>query len=171
MAQHYSTRAFFRQMPNVFLARYFAAREVLPDFDFTAMKETKVDALFDAWMALPAARVMQATPPVRIDYSSATYYLLGHAAELMLKAFLYKCGKKIGDLKKISHDLEKLASRARELGLPENVQLNQILHLADTYREKGFEYRTRKTKTIPSIDLLAEEFERLKSAVFEQVWE
>ena len=42
-------------MPNVFLARYFAAREVLPDFDFTAMKETKVDALFDAWMALPEA--------------------------------------------------------------------------------------------------------------------
>lgn len=55
MAQHYSTRAFFRQMPNAFLARYFAAREVLPDFDFTAMKETKVDVLFDAWMALSEA--------------------------------------------------------------------------------------------------------------------
>ena len=55
MAQHYSTRAFFRQMPNVSLARYFAVREVLPDLDFTAMKETKVDALFDAWMALPEA--------------------------------------------------------------------------------------------------------------------
>jgi len=80
-----------------------------------------------------AARVLQATPPVRINYSSTTYYLLGHAAELMLKAFLYKRGQKIGDLKKINHDLDKLASRARELGLPETVQLNQILHLADTY--------------------------------------
>lgn len=55
MTQHYSTRAFFRQMPNIFLARYFAAREVLPDFDFTAMTETKIDALFDAWMELAEA--------------------------------------------------------------------------------------------------------------------
>ena len=79
---------------------------------------------------LEAARVLQATPPIRIGYWSATYYLLGHAAELMLKAFLYKRGQKIDDLKKINHDLEKLVSRARELGLPEKVQLNQILDLS-----------------------------------------
>jgi hypothetical protein len=55
MAHHYSTRSFFRQMPNALLARYFAARDVLQDFDFTGMKETKVDSLFDAWMELPEA--------------------------------------------------------------------------------------------------------------------
>ena len=55
MTRHYSTRDFFRQMPNADLARYFTSREVLQDFDFTAMKETKVDALFDAWMVLPEA--------------------------------------------------------------------------------------------------------------------
>lgn len=46
MPTHYSTRDFPRQMPNAYLARYFASREVLQDFDFKAMKETKVDALF-----------------------------------------------------------------------------------------------------------------------------
>lgn len=55
MTRHYSTRDFFRQMPNTYLARYFASREVLQGFDFAAIKETKIDALFDAWMALPEA--------------------------------------------------------------------------------------------------------------------
>lgn len=120
---------------------------------------------------LEAAKVLQATPPVRIGYSSATYYLLGHSAELMLKAFLYKHGQTISDLRKINHDLEKLAIRAREIGLPENVQLNQILSLAGTYKEKVFEYRTRTRKTFPSLDLLIEEMEHLQSAVFDKLWE
>ncbi len=53
MTRHYSTRDFFRNMPNALLARYFAARGVLQDFDFTAIKETKIDGLFEAWMELP----------------------------------------------------------------------------------------------------------------------
>jgi len=53
MTRHYSIRAFFRQMPNALLARYFAARGVLADFDFARIKETKIEALFDAWTALP----------------------------------------------------------------------------------------------------------------------
>lgn len=56
MAKHYSTRDFFRQMPNALLARYFAARGLLHDFDFAAMKETKVEPLFAAWMAMPEAQ-------------------------------------------------------------------------------------------------------------------
>lgn len=120
---------------------------------------------------LEAARVLQATPPVRIGYSSATYYLLGHSAELMLKAFLYKHGQTISDLKKLNHDLEILASRAREAGLSEKVQLDQILHLAGAYKEKTFEYRMRKRKTFPSLDLLTVEIESLQSAVFDRLWE
>ena len=119
---------------------------------------------------LEAARVLQATPPVRVNYSSATYYLLGHAAELMLKAFLFKHGQTIGDLKKINHDLKKLSSLARANGLSEKVQLVQIALLADTYNGKGFEYRTRKKKTFPSLDHLTEEIEKLQSAVFDKLW-
>jgi len=120
---------------------------------------------------LEAAKILQETPPVRVGYWSATYYLLGHSAELMLKAFLYKHGQTISDLRKLNHDLEILASRAREAGLPEKVQLDQILRLAGAYKEKSFEYRTRKRKTFPSLDLLTVEIERLQSAVFDRLWE
>ena len=53
MTRHYSTREFFRQMPNALLARYFAGRDLFPDLDFAAMKETQPDALFAAWLELP----------------------------------------------------------------------------------------------------------------------
>lgn len=53
MTRNYSTKAFFRQMPNALLARYFAGRAVFSEFDFAAMSETRHDELFDAWLALP----------------------------------------------------------------------------------------------------------------------
>lgn len=53
MARHYSTKDFFRQIPNALLARYFSGRGVLGDLDFSAMKETQPDELFSAWLALP----------------------------------------------------------------------------------------------------------------------
>jgi len=49
----YSTRDFFRQMPNALLARYFQGQELFCDMDFVAMKEGKPDELFNAWLALP----------------------------------------------------------------------------------------------------------------------
>lgn len=53
MAGQYSTREFFRQMPNALLARYFQERELFGDMDFSAMKEGKPDELFKAWLDLP----------------------------------------------------------------------------------------------------------------------
>ncbi len=53
MARHYSTTSFFRQVPNALLARYFTERGLFGDLDFSALKETKPDALFEAWLALP----------------------------------------------------------------------------------------------------------------------
>jgi hypothetical protein len=53
MARHYTTREFFRQMRNALLARYFHGRGLFADLDFAAMKETKPDALFAAWLELP----------------------------------------------------------------------------------------------------------------------
>ena len=52
MARHYSTRDFFRQMPNSLLARYFHAHGVFGDLDFAAMKGTQPDELFAAWLGL-----------------------------------------------------------------------------------------------------------------------
>jgi hypothetical protein len=53
MARHYSTRDFFRQMPNVLLARYFQARGLFNELDFAAMKDTQPKELFAAWLELP----------------------------------------------------------------------------------------------------------------------
>ncbi|SER35406.1 hypothetical protein SAMN05421690_10213 [Nitrosomonas sp. Nm51] len=53
MARHYSTKSFFRQMPNALLARYFHERNLLLDFDFTIMKEGNPAALFEVWLSLP----------------------------------------------------------------------------------------------------------------------
>lgn len=53
MARHYSTKSFFRQMPNALLARYFHERNLLQDFDFATMKEGNPAALFEVWLSLP----------------------------------------------------------------------------------------------------------------------
>jgi hypothetical protein len=53
MARHYSTKEFFRQVPNALLSRYFLSKQLLVDFDFAALKDTKPDELFDAWLFLP----------------------------------------------------------------------------------------------------------------------
>ena len=52
MARHYSSKGFFRQMPNSLLARFFQGRGLCADVDFAAMKEGKPDELFAAWLAL-----------------------------------------------------------------------------------------------------------------------
>lgn len=52
VSTQFSIRAFFRQMPNTLLARYFHARNVLTDTDFGTIKETDSNTLFGAWMTL-----------------------------------------------------------------------------------------------------------------------
>jgi hypothetical protein len=53
MARNYSTKEFFRQMPNALLARYFQGQGLFDEMDFAAMKEGKPEELFAAWLALP----------------------------------------------------------------------------------------------------------------------
>jgi hypothetical protein len=53
MAKHYPTKDFFRNTPNALLARYFKARDVLQNFDFAAIKESKIGAPLKAWLVLP----------------------------------------------------------------------------------------------------------------------
>ena len=52
MARHYTTRDFFRQMPNALLARFFQERDLLMAFDFVGMPDSKPEALFAAWLDL-----------------------------------------------------------------------------------------------------------------------
>ena len=118
---------------------------------------------------LEAARLLQTTSPTRVNYSTAVYYLLGHSAELMLKAFLYKHGKTIGQLKKSGHDLKELIRLSIDSGLPESVNIKQILRLSDAYNNKRFEYRTRDFKRFPNLDLLTQDIKLLQSIVFDRI--
>jgi len=52
MSSHYSTPAFFRQVPNALLGRYFGSKGLLSGLDFTAMKETKQEELLAEWRNL-----------------------------------------------------------------------------------------------------------------------
>ena len=52
MARHYSTKEFFRQMPNALLSRYFLGQGLFAELDFPTMKESKPDELFAAWLEL-----------------------------------------------------------------------------------------------------------------------
>ncbi|MBL8352140.1 MAG: hypothetical protein JNL87_17725 [Burkholderiaceae bacterium] len=56
MAQQYSSKDFFRRMPNVLLARYFQGQGLFAELDFGAMKETQPEALIAAWADLPDER-------------------------------------------------------------------------------------------------------------------
>ena len=56
MGRHYSSKDFFRQMPNALLGRYFHSRGLLPELDFGAMPEGKPEALFEAWARLTDAQ-------------------------------------------------------------------------------------------------------------------
>lgn len=56
MGHHYSTRDFFRQLPNRLLALYFGAHGVLAEFDFAALKETQIEPLFAAWLEVPESQ-------------------------------------------------------------------------------------------------------------------
>lgn len=56
MGRHYSTRDFFRQMPNRLLASYFERHGIFTELDFTVMKEAQAEELFTAWLELPESQ-------------------------------------------------------------------------------------------------------------------
>lgn len=65
MAQHYSVREVFRQMPNALLARYFRARGELGEVNFETISETRPDALLAAWVELPELQRNEADAELR----------------------------------------------------------------------------------------------------------
>ena len=53
MSRHYSTRSFFRQVPDELLARYFKGRALFGELNVAEMSETGPEALLAAWGELP----------------------------------------------------------------------------------------------------------------------
>lgn len=104
---------------------------------------------------------------------SPSYYLIAHALELSLKAFLRGKGATLDDLKnyrKFGHDLNKCLAGAIKHGLEEFIQLTEeenasIELINDYYKEKELEYIKTGFKTYPKIEILLSLEERLLSEI------
>ena len=114
---------------------------------------------------LEAAIILKNTPPTKVNYWAVIYYLLGHAAELSLKSYLFKHEITTKDLKNIGHDLSGLLKKASEMG-SENFDLKGIHELSPIYKSKDLEYRRKKNQTLPSVDGLIAEVRVLQGIAF-----
>lgn len=124
-----------------------------------------------------AALLVQARPhslaeQLRQRVSIPAYYLVGHAIELSLKAFLRKRGLRIEELrsKKYGHDLEALVAESKRRKLGDVVKVKQsekraVALLNQTYKAKELEYLTVGIKNLPSYEALLDLAEKLISAL------
>lgn len=119
---------------------------------------------------LEAAMVLHETPPTRINYSAVTFYLLGHAAELFLKGFLYMQGAEIVELRKHGHNLAVLVAQVDQAGFPEDIKLHSIKKLSSNYNSKGLEYRKNMVAEYPGRDSLLLEVKSLSDYVLSRGW-
>ncbi|WP_413489955.1 hypothetical protein [Shewanella baltica] len=115
---------------------------------------------------LEAAKTLDSVPPTKVNYGIVTFYLLGHAAELSLKSYLFKKSLSVQDLRKVGHDLDSLLSKASELGLK---SFSSIRDLSPIYKSKKLEFRQRSRETFPAVDSLIEEISELHSIVFDHI--
>ena len=117
---------------------------------------------------LEAAKTLNSVPPTKVNHGIVTYFLLGHAAELLLKSYLFKKEIDIKELRRIGHDLNSLSDKGCESGLK---SYSSIRDLSPIYKAKKLEYRQRSRETFPPIDRLREEITELRSIVFNHACE
>ena len=120
---------------------------------------------------LEAAAILDAAPVLKMNVSLVIYYLIGHAAELLLKAFLFKKGSAVKDLTKESgHNLKKLVSAAQSRGLPSTLPLNHVELLSKHYMKKRTEYRQLIAAEYPPRDLLLAQVQALGRQVLNHIF-
>ncbi|PKH00893.1 hypothetical protein [Paraglaciecola sp. MB-3u-78] len=115
---------------------------------------------------LEAAIVLKDAPKTKVSFSVATYYLVGHSAELSLKSYLFKQGLAVNDLKMIGHNLSNLIDKAMNYGLSD---FGEIRALSVIYKNKGLEYLRRIKQSLPPIEHLINEVKKLQSQVFNNI--
>ena len=117
-------------------------------------RTTAMGLVTDAKEMLKAAEILHESGEWNVQ--GPTRYLLGHATEVVLKAFLLARGDGLGKLKKrYGHDIAKVARRviaARHNSVSPLVQeyLPEIELLSGYYKSKEFEYRVTGPKTYPT---------------------
>lgn len=120
-----------------------------------------------------AAQAVERVATSDMDIAAPRYYLLGHALELSLKAFLLAKGipaAELRNMKLFGHDLEKALVRSDELGLAALVTFStedraaiKLLNL--TYQAKEHEYITTGFVKWPQIPALIAIIEKILPAV------
>ena len=103
--------------------------------------------------------------------SLPAYFLVGHSIELSLKAFLFARGAKVNQLRKYSHDLEKLITESRRRKLGREVKLTKehisaIKLLNAPYKHKLLEYSEVGTYTLPQYWLICEVASNLVNGLY-----
>jgi hypothetical protein len=93
-------------------------------------------------------------PSIDTVASVPVLYLVGHAIELALKAFILKKGASLSDLRGYGHQLEVLWTKATSVGLGDLVSLRDeersaLVLLDDLYSTKQLEYIVTGSKTFP----------------------
>lgn len=53
MARQYNPKSFLRLVSNSLLEQYFSSKEALTEINFKELTETKIDPIYEAWLALP----------------------------------------------------------------------------------------------------------------------
>lgn len=72
MARQYNPKRFFRQAPNNLLAQYFKGRGVLAEINFDEFTETKIESIYEAWLALSEKKRSEMEKNFReIDFMAA----------------------------------------------------------------------------------------------------
>lgn len=78
------------------------------------------------------------------------YFLLNHALELLLKAFLVSEGAEPKDLLKLGHNLRRLFEACKQKGLPEVPNLHHLVrHLSHQNSDHDFRYPSFYKLTVP----------------------
>ncbi len=103
-------------------------------------------------------------------------FLLLHALELHLKAFLFSQGSADKELRAISHDLLACLRACHECGFRKHVSLSwrehmQIARVNRYYKSKELEYFVPRAKSFGSIEKLAGVVGRVSRGVFNPITE
>jgi hypothetical protein len=121
---------------------------------------------------LHSAEILASAPVTKLNVSLVTFFLLGHAAELLLKSHLYKAGTSLTELKmQLGHNLAELEKRAQAVGFHPPLELPYVRQLSTNYGAKFTEYRQLKAMTFPPQDLLLAEVMALQARVFNRIAE
>lgn len=122
----------------------------------------------DAREMFDAAALVIAAP--QLEWSSPSFYLLGHGLEVAFKAYLRSRGHSLKALRAIGHDLNKAMEEAAAHGLGEYCSLlppdrAATALLSPYYMAKHFEYRVAGTRRLPPPEGLLDLGIRLMAAI------